>query len=379
MLHLLEQQLGADAHYSHNANSAFGVAFDIVGLRGITNTSWRWLWLAVAVPFRALTYTRRGEFYVVEIDGERPHEVTFLASWLKPEVTLWISLGNSHAMYYDGQVARGEFDTVEQAIAHEFAQLPAHTQQLVVANGDEPLIVSALATIDVPTEFVQLSDLKSYDVWPEHSEFGFAGGQRFAFSYPLPKETATQLGMTLALMRYLGRETDFAMANFSMPPGRSSHFAGVKHTHLIDSSYNAHLISMRSMIDMFDAMHADKKWLVLGDMIEQGKSEQSQHEQLAKRLLGTEAEVIILVGRRLGRYTEPLLADSTAAIKSFDSPVHALKYIESQLAGGETLLFKGSQYLEWIIEKLLADPADAAKLPRQEPAARRRREKRGLL
>ena len=52
MLHLIEQELGKKAHYSHDANSAFGIAFDIVGLRGIYGSKLRWLYLILAVPFK---------------------------------------------------------------------------------------------------------------------------------------------------------------------------------------------------------------------------------------------------------------------------------------------------------------------------------------
>ena len=56
----------------------------------------------------------------------------------------------------------------------------------------------------------------------------------------------------------------------------------------------------------------------------------------------------------------------------------ALNYIKTHTSGTETLIFKGSQYLEWIIEKLLKNPEDAKKLPRREPAAVKRRKNRGL-
>ena len=43
MLNLIESQLGTKAHYSHNANSAFGIAFDVLGQRGITGSRLHWL------------------------------------------------------------------------------------------------------------------------------------------------------------------------------------------------------------------------------------------------------------------------------------------------------------------------------------------------
>ena len=101
MLNLVETQLGNQAHYSHNANSAFGIAFDILGMRGITGSKLKWLSLIFKTPIRAFTYRHREKFYIVECDGERPHEAEFIAKWLKPEVSLWVSLGRSHAVFYE--------------------------------------------------------------------------------------------------------------------------------------------------------------------------------------------------------------------------------------------------------------------------------------
>jgi UDP-N-acetylmuramoyl-tripeptide--D-alanyl-D-alanine ligase len=379
MLHLLEVQLGSDAHYSHFANSAFGISFDILGLRGVTDTRWRWLLLALMAPIRAFTHARHEPIYVVEIDGERPDEVDFVASWLQPEVTLWVSLGHSHAVYFEPQVASGRFPDVETAITHEFSRLATHTSRLVIANGDEPRIANALQDIQARVELVQKDIVTDYHVQAQSTEFMTAGGS-FRFTVPLPRETATQLAMIQPLMRHLSREVVYDMSEFHMPPGRSSFLHGVLDTKLIDSTYNAHLISMVSVIDMVDAMDEPHKWFVLGDMIQQGSAEADQHEQLARRLATSSAERIILVGSRMKRHVLPVLqaADVSAKISSFDEPISALDAIQTELSGGETILLKGSQYIEWIAEKLLADPSDVAKLSRQDPATKRRRIKRGL-
>ena len=86
MMTMLEHEIGKKAHYSHDANSAFGIPFDMLGLSGVRGSKLKWFWLLIAAPFRGLFYKRKQEFYVVEIDGERPHEAEFLAEWLKPEV-----------------------------------------------------------------------------------------------------------------------------------------------------------------------------------------------------------------------------------------------------------------------------------------------------
>lgn len=379
MLHLLEQQLGDKAHYSHHANSAFGISFDIVGMRGITNTKWRWLWLGVAVPLRSLFYTYKQPFYVVEIDGERPHEAEFLAKWLKPEITVWVSTDHSHAVYFDSLVKNGTYATVEDAIAAEFATLPRHTQKLVLIDADNKRMKANTANITAEVQAVSLKNISTYQVLPNKTTIGDAH-DTFTFDLPLPKEIGLQLQMLTRLLTYLDLPIRYD-APFINPPGRSNFLHGIKGTQLIDSTYNAHLASMKSILQMFVVMEAKSKWVVLGDMIEQGESEADQHAQLADYLIKhTDFDRYLIVGRRMNAYTAPLLTKSKLAdrVIAFKQTSDARGYLEKELSGGETILLKGSQYLEWIVEKLLESPADKKHLVRQEPAAVKRRKEWGL-
>ncbi len=378
MLHLLEIQLGDTAHYSHNANSMYGIAFDIVGLRGITNSRWRWFLLLIAVPFRSLWFRHTEDYYVVEIDGERPKEAEMIAGWLKPDVCLWISVGNSHAVYYDSLVSSGQFTTVEEAIANEFASIPKNTKDLVVIDAENPLMKQF--TGDIDTKVVAVSGQPdSYTVLADHTAIT-VDGHSFQFAFPTPKSITTQLNMLVVIARYLEIPITTDLSQFVMPPGRSNYFEGKKGIKIIDSTYNAHLLSMQSILDMYSQIDEPHKWLVIGDMIEQGKSEASEHQKLANLLQTMEVETIILVGKRTAKYVLPILEESslTSTIKSFTTTQDALAYIETNGTGRETILLKGSQYLEWIVEKLLAHPADISHLARQEPAAKKRRLERGL-
>jgi UDP-N-acetylmuramoyl-tripeptide--D-alanyl-D-alanine ligase len=182
------------------------------------------------------------------------------------------------------------------------------------------------------------------------------------------------------IARYLEIPITTDLSQFVMPPGRSNYFEGKKGIKIIDSTYNALLLSMQSILDMYSQIDEPHKCLVIGDMIEQGKSEASEHQKLANLLQTMKVETIILVGKRTAKYVLPILEESslTSTIKSFTTTQDALAYIETNGTGRETILLKGSQYLEWIVEKLLAHPADISHLARQEPAAKKRRLERGL-
>lgn len=376
LLNLLEVQLGERAHYSHNANSAFGIAFDILGLRGVTSSKFRWLYLILAVPFKAIFFTHTQEFYVAEIDGERPRETQFLASWLKPEITLWVSVGRSHAVFFDKQVEQGIFDNVDDAITHEFLWLPKHTSKLVIYDAESELIKNSLKNLkNAKLIGVEKDSLSKYSVWANKSEF-VVDGQKYTFNHPQPKEVYVQLAMLGELASYLGEEPVFNLSSYIQPVGRSNYFKGIGGVSIIDSSFNAHLISMKSIISLFEKMQADKKWIVIGDVVEQGASEAEQHIELGKILKKANFDKYILVGRRTQKYTLPELDESKSV--SFLHPKDAALYLKSELKGKETVVFKGSQYLEAIIATLLDNPNDANKLPRQDKNARKRRAAWGL-
>lgn len=383
MLHLIEYELKDKAHYSHDANSAFGVAFDLVGLRGITGSKSRWLFLIFAVPIRALFYKHTEKFYIVEIDGERPHETEFLAKWLKPEVTLWLSLGRSHAVQFENQVKSGLFENLDKAITHEFAMLPQYTTKKIFIDGDIPLMVKATTKIKekhlTKAEIIPCykSDLAAYAVYPNHAEFVISGNT-FHFEAPMPKDIAIQLIMLEKLNKYLKIPLTTDFSDLPLPPGRNSFFEGKNGLKIIDSSYNAHMISMRSILEMTKVLHTKHKWLVIGDIVDQGTIEKEEHLKLADLIAEAKPEKVILVGRRTKKYTAPRLKELKVDYIATDSPKEALDYIVKNNTGKETLIFKGSQYLEWIIEKLLKNKEDVDLLPRRENAAKKRREKRGL-
>ncbi|MBR3322534.1 hypothetical protein IKG13_00500 [Candidatus Saccharibacteria bacterium] len=376
MLNLVESQLGDKAHYSHNANSAFGIAFDILGQRGITGSRLHWLGLLFKTPILAFTYKRKEKYYIVECDGERPHEAEFVAKWLKPEVSCWVSLGRSHAVFYEKEVSSGRFANIDEAIAHEFATIPENTKKLVLIDGDNETMIEKTANIKAEVKAVKKSQLKSYEVYPEKAIFEL-GRKKFEFHEPMPRDVTTQILMLDELMKYLGEKVTTDLSNFQMPPARSNFLQGKNGIKIIDSSYNAHIISMTTVLDMVRVLHAPHKWLVIGDIIDQGKLEGEEHKKLAQLLLDTKVEKIVMIGRRTKQYTAPLLKGK-CDFESFDKPQAALKYLEKNLTGKETVIFKGSQYLEWIIEKLLENPDDVGKLARQDGAHRKRRKSWGL-
>lgn len=377
VMKMLEHEIGDKAHYSKDANSAFGIPFDMLGLKGVNGSKLKWAWLFIAAPIKSWFFRRKQKYYVVEIDGERPHEAEFLAEWLKPEVTVWVSIGLSHAVQFEKEVTEGDFDNVGEAIAAEFANLPANTSKRVYIDADSKIMLKATKGVKAKVVSISKNEIKKYVVYPDSTDFTY-GDTTYHFNHPEPKDIAFNLLVVQDLMKYLKLKFNPDFSDMPIAPGRCSYFEGKNGIGIVDSSYNAHMISMTSVLDMAKRMHAEKKWLVIGDIVDQGSLEEEEHKKLAKYIADVKAERVILVGRRTKKWTAPELKKLGVSVVATTDPKKALEFIEKRTKGGETLIFKGSQYLEWIIEKLLLNPDDAKKLCRREKAAVARRKSWGL-
>ena len=399
LLHLIESQIQDKARYSHLANSSFGIPFDILGLKRTSLTHDEWLYLFLFAPFKAFKRPYKENLYVVEADCDRPYEGKFLAELLKPNVLLWTNVSRTHTMNFDNLIKTQKFKSVESAIAHEFAYFLQHTTDLAILNSDNEFIKKESLRSKSAIKYISQKSLNNYKIFKDHTEFRI-NEKDYSIKALLLKETSYSIQMTLALLDFLKIKPDFSFSKFSLPPGRCSFFKGIKNTAIIDSSYNATPDGVKSILGMFDQYPSDKKWLVLGDMIELGNEEKEEHERLGEFVSSMRLEKVILIGPRLLKYAYPRLTHGhpelvsgsrssriempkqvrhdTVQIIKFLMPKDALDYLMNNLKGGEVVLFKGARFLEGIIEHLLADKNDIKKLCRREKVWEKRRKQWGL-
>jgi UDP-N-acetylmuramyl pentapeptide synthase len=409
LLHMLEAQLGEKAKFSHHANSAYGIPFDILDLHRKTLQRSEWFALFFSAPLNVFKPLPKENLYVVEADADRPNEGKFLAELLRPDVTLWVSTGRTHSMNFDhlviptegrvegshttdvlsksevkdssaslGMTKEGAFKTVEEAIAYEYGYFLQYCKSFAVIDGDSSLEVAQTGRTKAKIAAITKKDyLKDYAVKENGTEFHMKDHE-YLFKGLLPQEVFLSIAMCREAIDYLELPFDPSFKQFHMPPGRGTLFAGVKETTLIDSTYNGNLGSIKAMLAMFEEFPGKKKWVVIGDMKELGKEEKEEHEALAKVLNAMDLEQVILVGKLVQKYTLPLI---TTQVGGFNRASDAAEYLGTHIKGGEAILFKGSQsvYLEGLIEPLLLHKEDAARLPRQEQFWKSQRQKLGFV
>lgn len=379
LFHLVEAQVGNRAHYSHHANSAIGIPFDILDLHRKTLKPIEWVSILIKAPGQAFKKPYSEKLYIAECDADRPGEGKFLANLLKPEVTLWVSTSRTHSMNFDKLVPE-KYKNVDDAIAYEFGYFAESTQSLLVVDGDSELMTNQLPRTKAKVENVKMDTLTDYKITKDGTEFK-TDKDTVRFKNILPKEVFYSVEMARLLTDYLNIPFDKTFKNLELPPARSSLFRGIKNITIIDSTYNANFSSMNAILSMFQEFPAKTKWTVIGDMLEQGKQEQEEHEKLAHLLLKQDTKRIVLLGSRVKKYTYPILKEKLPKdfpLDVFESPKEVLNLLQDKIKGRETILFKGARFLEGVIENLLLDKKEKTLLARREKIWDERRRKWGL-
>lgn len=369
LLHLIESQLGDKAKYSHQANSTYGIPFNILGLQRKSLNLFEWPYLFLSAPFKALKTPSKEKIYVVEADCDRPREGQFLASLLKPEVTIWLSVSKTHSV---------NFNSLDD-IAFEFGFFLEYSQNYAIINKDNNLIIKQLTRTKIITSAIQKkSNLQKYQVLQNATKF-IIKGEEYSFNFLLPVDTFYSIHAVNLLLNYLNITTS-NFNDFILPPGRSSVFSGIKNTIIIDSSYNATPASMEAALDMYNLFPAQNKWAIISDMVDLGYEEEIEHRRLAELIASCKLDKVILMGPRVIKYTLPNLKEINPelAIESFLTPKEVLDFLNKNINGGETLFFKGARFLEGIIEHLLKNKDDINKLCRREKVWVDRRKQWGL-
>lgn len=368
-LHMVETVLKEAAVYSHKANSSYGLAFFLLNMKRQTLRMREWpslFWHAIT----NITHkTPAQDLFVAEADCDRPNEGEFLAKRLKPSITIWLNTARTHAVHYDSLMTQNKFPDVQDAIAYEFGHLIENASGHCIINGDDPRIVQQTSRTNAQIHQVSLTEIEAYSLSTTGTLFRIHGTD-YHFPNLLPKEFGYSILATLKLSEIMHLPVPASFEAFISPPGRSNLFAGIKNTIILDSSYNANANSMCVVLDMVKNIEAPRKIAVIGELLEQGSFSEISHTELATYLYETGFDEIVLNGQLVKEYTLPALLEKgfpQEHIHITRSNKEAYETVQGLLEENDLIVVKGGRQ-EGIVEYLLANPEDAAKLCRREEA-----------
>ncbi|MCK4538086.1 MAG: UDP-N-acetylmuramoyl-tripeptide--D-alanyl-D-alanine ligase [Candidatus Krumholzibacteria bacterium] len=309
----------------------------------------------IGLPLTILSMPEDTEVLVVEMGASGRGEIAVLAGIARPDVGVITNIGPSHLEFFGSLkgVARAKSELIARMNGKNTVVLPADDEFFeYLSSRTEAEIISF--GFSESAEF-GIKDLTSR----EDAGFSFSLTGTAMETRRHGKHNVLNAAAAVAAVSVLGLGPDDAVAAVAASEpvrGRGVIFdiAGLK---VIDDSYNSNPVSLRAAIDSFMEMEIEgKRWLVLGDMLELGKTSAELH-----------AEAGIYCGKAgvhglltLGKDTVSLSREAAVQRKAPESISHFLEveklalYLDSMLEGGDAVLIKGSRgmHMEMVIEEL---------------------------
>lgn len=373
---------------SSRANSAIGVPLDILGLHLTNYTKKEWLTTIFMVPVRAfwgLIEARKEKYYLVELDVDRPGEMTFFANFIKPRIIFWVSSYATHTENFESRKVTEATETIQEVVANEFAQIltSAHKNTLLIMNGDSLLMTKAARLYRYKKVVIKkksgVYSFLNWQLYRKRTEFSIRFGKQKSL-VTIPQMVPENFGYTLLALYAVAKELNIeerlvkiTLDTYTPLPGRSSIFKGADDITLIDSTYNSSYYATSSLLTMLEEFPGKRKIAVLGDMRELGSESESEHRRLAVRIIECHVDQVVLVGPQMKAYMYPYLLEhgySDTNAHFFENTYQAGLFIKERLAKpGDIILLKASQntlFFELIVEMLLEDKSEVSKLCRRE-------------
>ncbi|MFH1598013.1 MAG: UDP-N-acetylmuramoyl-tripeptide--D-alanyl-D-alanine ligase [Patescibacteria group bacterium] len=364
-----------------NYNNEIGVPLSIIGKETGGKNFYKWL----GVIFKAwsLLLSRDNSYpqiLILEMAADHPGDIKYLVKMAPPKVGVITAIGPVHLKF---------FKKIEKVLDEKkmiVSKLPEDGFAILNADDNYAISVKDQTRAKVLSygfseeAVVRASDHLIFSELPEEVEKRVKG-----VSFKLHYQGNT---VPVFLPDVLGRhqiysalaaaacgisfnvnlvDTAEALKRFQSPKGRMKIIDGIKHTVLIDDSYNSSPVACEAALEVLSRIPAEgkNKFAALGDMAELGEFMEEGHYQVGKKAAKV-CDYLVTVGEAAKMMAEQAIKSGMSQDKvfSFGSADRAGRFIQERIKQGDIVLIKGSQVsrMERVVKELMAEPEKANEL-----------------
>ena len=309
----------------------------------------------IGVPLTILSMPEGTEVLVTEMGANHKGEIARLCAIARPDVGVVTNIGPCHLEFFGTLkgVAKAKSELVESLGEDGTAVLPADDDffEFLAERSKAPVVSFGFSG----KADVRIEDIESRE----------GGGYTFAIDGTgmeirrFGRHNLLNAGAAAAvagLLEVSAPETAAAIAETGAFDGRGIvlDVAGIT---IIDETYNSNPASLRAAVDAFMEMSLEgRRWLVLGDMLELGKTAGELHEGAGAFCGKAGVDGIITLGEKTVELNRAAAVQRRAPeiISHFLDAVNLAAYLDSLLAEGDGVLVKGSRgmRMETVIEEI---------------------------
>jgi UDP-N-acetylmuramoyl-tripeptide--D-alanyl-D-alanine ligase len=292
----------------------------------------------IGVPLTILSAPADTEMLIIEMGASHIGEIRTLCLIAKPDYGIITNIGTAHIEGF------GSADGVARAKTELYEHL-RKVNGIALYNDKDSLltekifrIINRAVPFSDPTGIDLLVDLVPSDLALRISitylHHTYIINTNLFGSYNLENVRAA-----VATGLFLGVEMKDIIEAVEQyqPANNRSQIKTTKSNTLLCDSYNANPTSMCLALDSFSAIKADRKIIILGDMLELGDKSEEEHLKVLKVLQSHIAEKVLLVGPVFHKIS------SKSGFKAFDNVDKLMEFLKGDTLKGNTILIKGSR------------------------------------
>lgn len=355
-----------------NYNNELGLPLTIIGEESAGRNPLVWLWVFLKGLLK-LIYVNYPQVLVLELGSDRPGDIAYLVNLLgNIDVGVVTAIGISHL----------EFFSNPENLAKEklFLIKKMHQKSAAVLNFDSPRVFEGQsqtkaevmgygfnAQAQALASDFQL--IRSEGSWGINFKLHYQGtvipfflpnalGKPAVYAALAAAAVGLRFGLNLV-------EVSEALKFFTPAPGRLRFIAGIKHTSIIDDTYNSAPDSAIAALEVLSQIAMGRKFAVLGQMAELGDRTEWSHREVAAKIVENKVDVVFLVGETAKIIQDELkVRNFSGRVFWFVDSDETRIPVQNSLVEGDTVLVKGSQSMrmEKIVKEIMADPENAPKL-----------------
>jgi len=363
-----------------NYNNEIGVPLTIIGVDSPGSSVLGWLKVFVkALKLYIFTDKNYPGYLVLEMGIDRPGDMEYLTRLAPPQISVMTGVSHSHFEYF------GSLNNIKKEKQILIKNTDRRGLSVLNYDNQESLSMAELSPARVLTYGLKDgADLLAQDINFNASQGGYdIAGVSFKLNYEgsivpvfMPNilsiggiyaalaATAVALNLGFNLM-----EIAALLRDCRLPAGRMQLLPGIKHSFIIDDTYNASPESSIAALKIINLIKIDSgasRYAVLGDMLEIGSYSEKGHHLVGEEVFKSGVDYLITVGERArdidrGAQSAGMSSDY---IFHFDDTERAGLFVQERLAEGDVLLIKGSQgaRMEKIVKEIMAEPERASEL-----------------
>ncbi len=306
----------------------------------------------IGVPLTLARLTDEHRFAVLEMGMQWSGEIASLARSARPEIGVITAVGPAHLEFFSSvrQIARAKAELLETLPSDGFAVLPVGEYlDYLRAFAPCPVITFGLTEGHCRAEGLRpLHRGSSFElVWEPPPSLGFKPLRR---TVELPRPGAHQVlsalrtAATALIAGVPSQRVVDGLSDAELTPQRGDVVKKGSLTILADS-YNANPMSMEAALRTLAGLPAERRLVVLGDMLELGPAAPELHREIGR--LAARLGMNVLIG--VGGFAEELAAGARdsgmSRVYAVQTPEEAAELLNELLRPGDALLAKASNAL----------------------------------